>query len=264
MQKRIATSNFLHSGFELKPCVYRYLLNAMINFKRLFSNLKNEERKIYLCLSGGGVRAIAFHTGVLKYLAQNEMFKRIDSISSVSAGSLLTGFIFSKNGLHWPKDQSFLDGTIPSIKEIILSGGLLKKMKDITFEPNIDSWMNRANRLYSCIKEVWGIRQKMGDVFCSPVGQSIRLVLKQERDFIFLGKILSDTDMVDLMRVTFASPTLLQCQVLCPFTLVHMSQKTSEFDWNYSMDEVDPAEDNIQKNLNKYISSLEAFMIIQV
>ena len=168
MQKRIATSNFLHSGFELKPCVYRYLLNAMINFKRLFSNLKNEERKIYLCLSGGGSRAIAFHTGVLKYLAQNEMFKRIDSISSVSAGSLLTGFIFSKNGLHWPKDQSFLDGTIPSIKEIILSGGLLKKMKDITFEPNIDSWMNRANRLSNCIKEVWGIRQKMGDVFCSP------------------------------------------------------------------------------------------------
>ena len=96
------------------------------------------------------------------------------------------------------------------------------------------------------------------------VGQSIQLVLKQERDFIFLGKILSDTDMVDLMRVIFASPTLLQCQVLCPFTLVHMSQKTSEFDWNYSMDEVDPAEDSIQKNLNKYISSLEAFMTIQV
>ena len=68
----------------------------MINFKKLFSNPKNEDRKIFLCLSGGGVRAMAFHTGVLKYMAQNEMFKRIDSISSVSAGSLLTGFIFSK------------------------------------------------------------------------------------------------------------------------------------------------------------------------
>ena len=71
----------------------------MINFKKLFSRLKNEDQKIYLCLSGGGVRAMAFHTGVLKYLAQNEMFNKIDSISSVSAGSLLTGFIFSKNNL---------------------------------------------------------------------------------------------------------------------------------------------------------------------
>ena len=85
----------------------------MVNFKRLFSNFKNEEQKIYLCLSGVGVRAMAFHTGLLKYLAQNEMFKRIDSISSVSAGSLLTGFIFSKNGLCWPRDQSFLDEIIP-------------------------------------------------------------------------------------------------------------------------------------------------------
>ena len=67
----------------------------MINFKKFFSNFKNEKQKIYVCLSGGGVRAMAFHTGVLKYLAKNEMLKRIDSISSVSAGSLLTGFIFS-------------------------------------------------------------------------------------------------------------------------------------------------------------------------
>ena len=56
---------------------------------------------------------MAFHTGLLKYLAQNEMFKRIDSISSVSAGSLLTGFIFSKNGLCWARDHSFLDEIIP-------------------------------------------------------------------------------------------------------------------------------------------------------
>ena len=44
-----------------------------------------------------------------------------------------------------------------------------------------------------------------------------------------------------------------------------MSLKTSEFDWEYSMDEVDPDERTIfRKNLNKFISLMEAFMIIQV
>ena len=69
-------------------------------FKKLFSKFKNEYRKIYLCLSGGKVKATAFHNRVLKYLAQHDMFNKIDSISVVLAGNLLTGFIFSKNNLR--------------------------------------------------------------------------------------------------------------------------------------------------------------------
>ena len=223
----------------------------MINFKRLFSNFKNEEQKIYLCLSGGGVRAMAFHTGVLKYLAQNEMFKRIDSISSVSAGSLLTGFIFSKNGLYWPKDQSFLDEIIPSIKETILSGELLKKMKDITFEPNIGSWMNRANRLSSCIKEVWGIGQKMGDTFCGPTWIINTTCAETGTRFYFLEK-----DFIGYRYGRFDSSNICIADALAmssalPFYIGPYVLKTNEFDWDYSMDDVDLDEDNIQEKFEQ-------------
>ena len=223
----------------------------MINFKKLFSNLKNKEQKIYLCLSGGGVRAMAFHTGVLKYLAQNEMFNRIDSISSVSAGSLLTGFIFSKNDLYWPKDQSFLDETMPSIKETILSGELLKKMKDITFEPHIDSWMNRANRLSSCIKEVWGIRQKMGDVFSGPNWIINNTCAETGTRFYFLRKnfIGYRYGRFDSRNICLADALAMSSAL--PFYIGPYVLKTSEFDWDYSMDDVDPDEDNIQEKFEQ-------------
>ncbi|MEF9672493.1 patatin-like phospholipase family protein [Pseudomonas sp. PCH446] len=44
-----------------------------------------------LALSGGGVRAMAFHLGVLKYLAEQQALERLTQISTVSGGSLLVG-----------------------------------------------------------------------------------------------------------------------------------------------------------------------------
>ena len=231
--------------------MFKYSSSAMINFKKLFSRLKNEDQKIYLCLSGGGVRAMAFHTGVLKYLAQNEMFNKIDSISSVSAGSLLTGFIFSKNNLYWPEDQSFLNETLPLIKETLLSGDLLKKMKNITFEPNIDSWFNRANRLSACIKEVWGIEQQMGDVFSGPNWIINTTCAETGTRFYFFGRnfIGYRYGRFDSSNI-YISDALAMSSAL-PFYIGPYVLKTGEFNWDYSLDDVAPDEDNIQEKFEK-------------
>jgi len=76
--------------------------------------------EIALALSGGGVRAMAFHMGVLRFLAENNALERISDISTVSGGSLLTGLIFSKNGLQWPNSEEFLGKTHPQIKKSIV------------------------------------------------------------------------------------------------------------------------------------------------
>ena len=64
-------------------------------FKKLFSKFKNEYRKIYLCLSGGKVKAKAFHTRALKYLAQNDMFITFEP-NIGSWKNLLTNFLFQQ------------------------------------------------------------------------------------------------------------------------------------------------------------------------
>jgi predicted acylesterase/phospholipase RssA len=39
---------------------------------------KVSQNQIGLALSGGGVRTIAFHTGLLRWLAENNLFEKAD------------------------------------------------------------------------------------------------------------------------------------------------------------------------------------------
>ncbi|HPF07510.1 MAG TPA: patatin-like phospholipase family protein, partial [Spirochaetota bacterium] len=66
---------------------------------------RKNRRRIGLALSGGGVRAAAFHSGVLKYLAEKGKLEDVNHISSVSGGSLFTGLVFSINSGRWPSSK---------------------------------------------------------------------------------------------------------------------------------------------------------------
>ena len=49
----------------------------------------NDQVNVGLALSGGGIRALVFHLGVFKCLAEIGYWERISIISSVSGGSLV-------------------------------------------------------------------------------------------------------------------------------------------------------------------------------
>ena len=56
--------------------------------------LSKEQREgIGLSLSGGGFRAALFHVGALRRLNELSIFHKIDTISSVSGGSILSAFL---------------------------------------------------------------------------------------------------------------------------------------------------------------------------
>ena len=52
---------------------------------------------IALALSGGGIRAMVFHLGVLKYLSEQNKLEEISHISTVSGGSLIIGLLLKEN-----------------------------------------------------------------------------------------------------------------------------------------------------------------------
>jgi NTE family protein len=56
------------------------------------------EQGIALCLSGGGYRAMLFHTGLLWRLSEAGMLPRLDRVSSVSGGSITAGVL----AMNWP------------------------------------------------------------------------------------------------------------------------------------------------------------------
>jgi NTE family protein len=62
-------------------------------FKAEDDEPSRRKRGIALCLSGGGYRAALFHLGALRCLSEAGILKNIDSVSSVSGGSILAAYL---------------------------------------------------------------------------------------------------------------------------------------------------------------------------
>ena len=88
-----------------------------------------KDPKIVLSLSGGGVRAMAFHLGVLKFLAEQQAFKKIKAISTVSGGTLLIGLILAKNNYNWPTSDEFLNNVYPKLYKHLQNISLTMSME---------------------------------------------------------------------------------------------------------------------------------------
>ncbi|HEX9929495.1 MAG TPA: patatin-like phospholipase family protein [Pyrinomonadaceae bacterium] len=57
------------------------------------ASTNTEKSKVALCLSGGGYRAALFHLGGLRRLHELGILQQIDTISSVSGGSIISAFL---------------------------------------------------------------------------------------------------------------------------------------------------------------------------
>lgn len=75
--------------------------------------------KIGLALSGGGTRAIVFHLGMLKALAEKGYWPSIHYISSVSGGSLCVALIMANNDYKWPTQDEYVNVVLPKIEHLL-------------------------------------------------------------------------------------------------------------------------------------------------
>ncbi len=113
-----------------------------------------------LALSGGGVRAMAFHAGVLKLLAEQRLLECVSHISSVSGGSLLVGLIFQKAGMRfkkagmrWPTSADYLSQLLPAVREQLITGNLQAAAVSRLLLPwNWRHFLSRANVLAQAIE----------------------------------------------------------------------------------------------------------------
>jgi NTE family protein len=62
---------------------------------------ERQRRGVALCLSGGGFRASLFHLGALRRLNELGVLSRVDVVSSVSGGSIISAHVASRLDL-WP------------------------------------------------------------------------------------------------------------------------------------------------------------------
>jgi NTE family protein len=127
--------------------------------------------RIGLSLSGGGVRAAAFHLGLLKRLAREALLESVSVVSTVSGGSLVTAAIISRAGAKWPSSELFVRDIYPAMRELMTSVDLFS-IRAISWSVlkrrHIGLLRERATTVADLLESNWGVTGLMGDLPNAP------------------------------------------------------------------------------------------------
>lgn len=124
---------------------------------------------VALALSGGGIRAMVFHLGVLKHLAEQQMLERICTVSTVSGGSLILGLLLKESGMEWPTSAQYLEQVLPTLRQKLCTrsvmGGMLRQLRHPS---NWRYLISRANLVAGALRDEWGIASCLSDLPAIP------------------------------------------------------------------------------------------------
>jgi NTE family protein len=146
------------------------------------------ESKIGLALSGGGVRASAFHMGALRYLATNDLIKNVTFLSTVSGGSLVTGLLISKSRGTWPADLQSFEKAAAEVKAVLTTKNLQRSALLRMLNPwNWRHIFSRANVVADSLENLWGIKGTLGDLPASPIWELNGTTMETGRRWRFVS-----------------------------------------------------------------------------
>lgn len=122
-------------------------------------------RPLELALSGGGTRAMAYHAGVIRFLAEENSIERIRHVSTVSGGSLLIGLLLHRSGMQWPSSARYLKEVLPAIRQTMTTCNLTARALARLLLPwNWRYALSRANLVAKTLEGAWGLSATLKQV----------------------------------------------------------------------------------------------------
>lgn len=192
--------------------------------------------RIALALSGGGIRAAVFHCGVFQRLAVDGLLEKTTFISTVSGGSLVTGLVFSENGLVWPTSDVYLNSILPRIESRLTSSTI---QSSYAWRSLIFPWRlirGRAHILAGQLKSQWGMKGSLNQLpdhphwfinaTCFETGKNWRFCYSRMGDYKTHYVLNPDLPLADAIAASAAVPGLIGPLVL----------HSDEFDWHRYVD----------------------------
>lgn len=179
---------------------------------------------------------MAFHAGVLQFLAEHSAMERVEKISSVSGGSLLVGLLLQLHGMRWPTSREYVSSVLQKLEETLTNKDLQRDAIHAALRPS--NWrfaLSRANVLASAIGNTWGIAASLEDVPATPewsinattaeTGKRARFKGSELRDWALGTTHLKEFPLRDAMAISAAFPGLIGPYVL----------RTGDFRWDIPM-----------------------------
>lgn len=195
--------------------------------------LQKEETRIGLALSGGGVRAAAFHAGVLQYLAEQGKLEEVTHISSVSGGSLFTGLVYSSNFNAWPNSRQYLEVSLPHVRKLLTTTNLqYSALARLLLIPS--NWrylLSRANVVAQTIGSLWGVGGVLNDIGERPIWAINGTTAETGKRFRFKAGQFGDYLIGYATAPSFPLKNALAVSAAFPGGVGPLSLNSNEFTW---------------------------------
>lgn len=193
----------------------------------------SEERKpLALVLSGGGIRAMVFHLGMLKLMAERGMLESVQKISTVSGGSLIVGLILQECHLQWPSSGEFLDRVYPRLRERLCARSLMwGALRQLTNPKNWKFILSRANLLALALRNEWGLKERLRDLPAYPEWSINGTTAENGKRFRFKRENLGDYMIGYAEPGDFPLANAIAVSAAFPGGFGPLTLKTNEFVW---------------------------------
>lgn len=174
---------------------------------------------------------MAFHMGVLQYLADKNWLDRVVRISTVSGGSLVTGLVFTVNGGRWPTTRGEFIQVHDKVRTLLCSKSLVwAAARYLLWPPNWRFLLSRANLVERAIRSSWGVEQHLDELPPVPVWSINGTAAEDGKRFRFKLDAMGDYSMgYAKVRVRLSMAMAVSAAFpggIGPFTI-----KTSKYTW---------------------------------
>mgnify|MGYP000494044297 CR=1 FL=1 len=190
------------------------------------------DRPISLALSGGGTRAMAYHLGVLKWMAEQGLFEKVARISTVSGGSLVMGLIYKSASFKWPTSKMFLESSLPNVIEILCSRSLqTEAMLKLACPKNLCFLLSRANLVAITLEDDWGFNIPISKIPSAPQWSINGTNAENGKRFRFKGSEIGDYDVGYAVAPNLPLAYALAVSAAFPVGIGPLTIRTSDFKW---------------------------------
>ncbi|WP_217349817.1 patatin-like phospholipase family protein [Polaromonas sp. A23] len=193
---------------------------------------ENSSSQLALVLSGGGVRAMIFHLGLLRYLAEKRLLGDVSRISTVSGGSLLVGLILQEAGMRWPDSEEFQTSIYPTLRHKLCALSLqYGAARQLLLPWNWRFILSRANLLAAALREEWDVKSALADLPETPEWSINGTTAENGKRFRFKRESIGDYSLGYATPGNFPLASALAVSAAFPGAFGPLSLNTNKFLW---------------------------------
>ena len=187
--------------------------------------------RIGLAFSGGGVRATVFHLGVLARLARRDLLRHVDTVSSVSGGSLAVGLVLASSGGRWPGSAEYLSEVVPECLHRLTARDV---QRSYVWKCLARPWrltMGRASVLGDVLERCWGIHGSLADLPESPRWLINATCYQTGKNWRFERESMGDYRCKYVANPDFRISQALSASAAVPGLIGPLRLRTGRFQW---------------------------------